>query len=418
MHHADISTAFLNGVIDGQIFVEWDGKTYELRKALYGLKQSPRLWYERLSKELQKFGFAKLNSTECVFRRGEGTEMVVLMVYVDDLLVLSPSIAEVRKVKTELRSQFKVQDLGILRYYLGIVFERNGNRATLTQGAFCERVLKKFCMDKRAPVPTPMVQNIDGILGAKPSGDAERKKMEIIPYRSVVGSLMYLSCHTRPDIAFAVGVLARHVSDPAIVHWTAAKRILRYLRGTTENGIVIGEAKKRNGKCSMMNGYCDSDWAGDRTDRKSTGGYILLLNGGFITWKSYKQSCVAVSSTEAEYIALSECVREARFLRRILAELDDEIGSVEIAEDNQSCISWTEVQGKRTKHVDVRYHLSREAANAGVFHLIYCPTTEMAADMLTKPLGPQKFQRCAELLPLKIERNPNDSGIGDVASVR
>ena len=326
--------------------------------------------------------------------------MVVLVVYVDDLIIIGSIMKEVQKTKEELRSKFKLEDLGELRYYLGILFERYGTKAVLNQEAYCERVLRKFGMNNCASVPTPMVTNIDELFGAKPKDDTERKRMKRLPYRSVVGSLMYLSCHTRPEISYSVGVLARQVSDPAMVHWTAAKRILRYLRGTTQKEIIIGDNNSEREGSSVLRAFCDSDWVGDKSDRKSTGAYWVFLNNVIVTWRSWKQNCVAASSTEAEYISLSECVREVIYLQNILSELGDDVGTVAISEDNQSCIAWTEVEGKRSKHVHVRYHIAYEAARNGEVELKYCPTSEMVADALTKPLGPQKFWHLTERMAM------------------
>lgn len=139
--------------------------------------------------------------------------------------------------------------------------------------------------------------------------------MNSIPYRSLMGNLMYLSCHTRPDISYSVGVLARYITEPAVVHWTASNSSLRYLRGTSAKGIIVGDV----GSESVMTAFSDSDWVGDKSDRKSTGAYIVLLNGGISTWKISKQKCVAASSTEAEYISLSNCVREVQYARNLLS---------------------------------------------------------------------------------------------------
>ena len=399
IHHADISTAFLNGIIDGEVYVEWGGVVYRLLKSLYGLKQSPRLWYQRLSAVLLEYGFRKFQSSECLFVKGDGAEKVVLAVYVDDLIIMSPNRMEVDKTKEKLRVKFKLEDLGELRYYLGIKFERNGRKMILNQEAYCQRILKRFGMDQAASCPTPMVANIDELLKRKTVGEKEQEEMEKFPYRALVGSLLYLSCHTRPDISFAVGVLARFLDSPSLEHWKAGKRVLRYLVGTSTKGIVVGSEGSTT-EDTYLSAYCDSDWAGDVSDRKSTGAYIVLLNGGIITWKSYKQKCTAVSSTEAEYIALSECVQKLRYVRKVANELGMDENTTIVYEDNQACMKWAEVQGKRTKHIDVRYHVSREAVENKEVALKYCPSKEMIADALTKPLGPEKYSYLVTKMPM------------------
>ena len=206
-------------------------------------------------------------------------------------------------------------------------------------------------------------------------------------YQSVVGSLMYLATCTRPDIAYAVGMLARFSSKPNQSHWTAAKRVLRYLRGTVNFGILY------RGESGVL-GYSDADWAGDADDRKSTSGYMFLIAGGPVSWKSRKQSTVALSTAEAEYVALSTAVQECMWMQRLLSELGNPPdGPTTILEDNQSSIAMAknpQFHG-RAKHIDIKHHFIRDQVSIGSIELQYCPTNEMLADVLTKGLAHEKF---------------------------
>ncbi len=201
---------------------------------------------------------------------------------------------------------------------------------------------------------------------------------------------MYLSVSTRPDISFAVSSLARFSSKPTTEHWTALKRLLRYLKGTLTQGILY----TKDGSSSIL-GYTDSDWAGDVNDRKSTSGYMFLLSGGPISWRSQKQKCVALSTAEAEYIAMANAAQESVWLRQLMAELinsSDETPTL-LYEDNQSAIAMSKKNQfhGRAKHIDIKHHFIREQVSNGTIMLEYCSTFDMLADILTKGLAREIF---------------------------
>jgi len=255
-------------------------------------------------------------------------------------------------------------------------------------------------MAAASTAPTPMATTLDVILNSVPKDDAERAIMERVPYREVIGSLMYIACKTRPDITYAVNILARFVNGPSIIHWKSAKRILRYLRGTHTKGVYIGGYNADKSRDEII-AYSDSDFAGDTKDRKSTGAYIVLLNGGLIAWRSFKESCVAISTTEAEYIALATCVRQVSYMSRILRDLGVMFHTPStIYEDNAACIKWTEVDTKSSRHISVRYHIAREAVSARKVRIEYCESSKMLADALTKALGPQKYRPLIDMYPM------------------
>lgn len=203
---------------------------------------------------------------------------------------------------------------------------------------------------------------------------------------SLVGSLVYAAMVTRLDIAHRIQVLGRHLQASGQEHWTAAKRVLRYLKGTRELGIVYGANGARD---IELYGYCDADWAGDIETRRSTTGYVFMLGGGSISWASKLQPTVALSSTEAEYMAACAAVQEAIYMRRLLGDLKcEQVQPTIIWEDNQGCIAMSKnpIHHKRTKHIDIRYHFTREKVESGEIDLKYVSTEHQLADLLTKPL--------------------------------
>ena len=232
-------------------------------------------------------------------------------------------------------------------------------------------------MDQSNPTDTPIEVGSKLMKGREDEECCDREL-----YQSVVGCLLYLSTRTRPDIAFAVGSVARHSAKPSKNHWTAVKRILRYLKGTSNFGLLYGHGQKTD-----LVGYCDADWAGDVDTRHSTSGYIFQIGGGAVSWRSKKQTCVALSTAESEYIALASALQEAVWMRLLMSNLNgEEVNSLEptvVFEDNTSAISISKNQQfhGRTKHIDIKYHYVREQVAAKTILLEYCKSEDMLADI-------------------------------------
>jgi hypothetical protein len=207
-------------------------------------------------------------------------------------------------------------------------------------------------------------------------------------YLELIGSLQFLSCTTRPDISQAVGVLSRFRGQPTTAHWNGAIRVLKYLINTKDMGIVYGNGATKGLEC-----YVDADFAGDLDSRKSTTGFVFLLNGSAISWGSKKQTSVATSTVEAEYIAAATAIKEAMWMGRMLEELGMSVGPITLYCDNQGCISnlKNHLVSKYTKHISVSYHYAREHVAWGHINPVYISTTENMADMFTKPLSPLVF---------------------------
>ncbi|KAK3888840.1 hypothetical protein Pcinc_007106 [Petrolisthes cinctipes] len=393
LHHMDVTTAFLNGTLMEEVymkqpdgFVEQGKETMvcKLKKSIYGLKQSPRCWNYALDSSLRELGFVQTSGDPCIYVNLE--EFFIVAVYVDDIILACNCDDKVRKVKDSLASQFKLKDLGELQYFLGVKVVQNTVKGQIWIGQplYIENILKKFGMEDSKPVETPVDPNqkVCKVTDECTIFDKEQ-------YQSAVGSLLYLSVKTRPDIAYAVNSVTRYSTKPTSQHWKAVKRIMRYLKGTRDLGILYNY----NGSTDFV-GYSDADWAGDIKDRKSTSGYCFHLGGGPVSWSSKKQRCVALSTAEAEYMALASAIQEAVWLRKLAVDIQIDCKSpLLLYEDNQSTIAMSknpQFHGK-TKHIDIKFHYVREKCNENVIQLVYCPINDMIADIFTKGLNKDKF---------------------------
>ena len=399
LHQLDIKTAFLNGDLDEEIFMvqppgyEEGGPsvTCKLQKSLYGLKQAPRAWFAKLKSELENRGLIASEADPALFISEKDGRRTYVLVYVDDILVAG-TLENIKFVKSVLQEKFDVKDMGEAAFYLGMEITRDRPNKTLflTQRRYIRDLLQKFEMTEAGTRSVPMD------VSTRLSKDAG-EPLHNGRYSELVGGLLYASVYTRPDIAQAVGALARYMSKPTMVHWTAAKEVLRYLVGTASAGIVYGQ----QGRSGLI-GFCDSDFAGDVDTRRSTTGYAFLLNGGVISWSSRFQPTVAASTTEAEYMAAAAATKEALWLRKLLADFGKTLSAVEIFCDNQGAIQLLKhpIASSRSKHIDVLHHFVRERVARGEVHFTYIKTSDQVADIMTKALPPVKFKMCCDEMGL------------------
>ena len=402
VHQMDVVTAFLNGHLDEEIYMNQpegfiqSGKDHlvcKLKRSLYGLKQAPRCWNRELTDFLISSSFIQSMADPCVFfKSNEDNSITVLAVYVDDIILLTNTDEEMAKLKHSLSVRFKMKDLGSLHYILGIHVEQREHTIRLHQKYFIKSLLNKFGMGDCKPVSTPITE----LLG---KNDGFSKSVDPKEYQSMVGSLLYLAIATRPDISFAVGVASKFNSCPNESHLAAVKRIMRYLKETLDLGILYSASEELH--CV---GYSDADWANDIDNRHSTTGNIFIMNGGPICWLSQKQSIVAQSTAEAEYVALWSAAKQAVWLCRLLNELGLYIDEpLTIFEDNQAAIAMSKnpVNFKRSKHIDVKYHFVRQCVEKAEVQIIYCPSEKMLADFLTKPLSKVRFESLCSSIGLQ-----------------
>jgi Reverse transcriptase (RNA-dependent DNA polymerase) len=308
-------------------------------------------------------------------------------VYVDDLLMASKLLSDVQHVKQLLMSVFDARDLGEAKYFIGmeIVRDRPSKSLKVMQKKYAEEVVARFGMADAKPAAVPLSASVK----LSRAVDAAPLDAIVYPYRELVGSLMYLSVCTRPDISQAVGALARYMSAPKKEHWDAALSLLRYVRGTTAFGICFGDGLG-------LQGYCDADYAGDVDTRRSTTGYVFVLNGGAVSWSSRFQPTVAVSTAEAEYMAAASAVKEALWLRKLFAAFGMDVTPVRMFCDNQAALKLIKhpIASMRSKHIDVQHHFVRERVARGEVVFEYCRSGDMVADCLTKALSVSMFSNC------------------------
>ena len=317
-----------------------------------------------------QIGFVQSDADSCVFTRLNEHTTIIAVYYVDDLILISDVIEVLLETKGLLSEQFRMKDMGPLHYCLG-------NCVWLHQKQYIKLMLKKFGLADANNVSTPADCNVKLVKYDQVSGSTDH-----VEYQSMVGSLLYAGLRTRPDIAQAVGAVSKFCSNPTEAHKTAVKRIFRYLKKTMNLALKYC----KDGK--PVTGFSDADWGGDLDDRRSTTGNLFLLAGGAVSWLSKKQAVVALSTTEAEYVALSLAAQEATWLQKLLTDLQMPTEPIVIKEDNHGALALSRnpIVHSRTKHIDIRFHFIRKALEDGIVDVAYCPTSEMVADILTKPI--------------------------------
>ena len=405
MEHSDVDTAFLEATLKEEVWVEQphgytDGTDDAccLEKALYGLKQSSREWGEMLAAKLKSFGFRRLQKDNSIFINDEGT---IVATYVDDLLMLSHTKKAMSKLKAQLDKEFKLKHLGAISFYLGMEISRNRDdrTMTITQKGYIAQMLKQLGMEDCHTVKSTMDKNMK--LEQPPPEYVADEKLKN-DFASIIGALNWVAGMSRPDISFAVHRLSRHLVQPINDHYTAAKRVMRYLAGTIEIGMVFGPSHTHDG---TLQAYSDSSWHDNADNGRSTAGYLFKLANGPVSWRSKQEPVVAMSSTEAEYIAASEACKEAMYLKDLLWELgydEGDIGTIKMDLDNKSAINLAEnpAMHPKTKHIRLRYHKVRELVQSKDVAINWIPTEKMAADPLTKPMTAASLGHTLQLLGL------------------
>lgn len=310
--HWDVTTAFLYGKLqdevymvqpEGMVIPEMKDKVCKLKKALYGLKQASRVWNQEVDNVLTRQGFTQCQNESCVYTKSKEDCKLLVAIFVDDFFIFGNDHRAKESLKSELTNCFKMKDMGGATQILGMRVRREEGEIYLHQRRHIQEVLAKFGMSDCKPVSTPL----------EPGSKFEKGDNDTpFPYQCLVGCLMYVAINTRPDIAHALSVLSQFNTCYSEEHVTAAKRVLRYLKGTINDCLVFKKSKDESEV--IINGYVDADWGNDNNDRKSYTGYVFKLGGNVISWESRKQQSVALSSTEAEYMSLTEGAKEAIYL--------------------------------------------------------------------------------------------------------
>ena len=402
----DVPDAYLKGDLKETIYMEIpEGyatpasqsngqQVLKLLRPLYGLKQSGREWNLKAKNQLGSMGFRPISSDSCVFLNK--SEQTILALYVDDMLIFSQSAEKVNIVKQQLFEKFSMKDMGKASFVLGIRIRRNIAKGLLAidQTTYIRKFLHEYGMKDTHPVSTP----IDGHHALTPS-DSSEPRTDQREYQKRIDSLMYAMVATRPDIAYAVGKLSQYCQDPAQRHRTALDRIFRYLRRTADLTLIYDRTARPI--C-----YADASYGDDVSDRKSTYGNALLIGNGAVTWASKKQRTVASSTTEAEYVSMCQASKNIVWATRWINELRlEEVlnnSPIQLLGDNQGALDLIKnpEHHSRTKHIDVQYHYVRQVAGDGLIKPSYVPTSDMIADILTKPTKPPIFLHLREKLGL------------------
>lgn len=393
----DIKTAFLNGDLSETVYMKQpigfsDGtnKVCKLSKSLYGLKQASRCWNEKFTHFIKVFKFVQSNADPCVFIRKTNGETIVLAIYVDDGLLAATNESCFRPVIDFLSKHFEVKELEA-KCYLGLqIDQRIDGSIFISQKSYAKKVIERFGMVDAHPVSTPMENH--HVLQKNDNG-----KTTVFPYREAIGSLHFLADKTRPDICFAVNFLSRFMEKPTDEHVAAVKRVIKYLKKTLNVGLFYFSNTTFDVQC-----YSDADFAGCLDTRRSTTGFCITLGGSLLSWCSERQELVSRSTTESEYIAGSEAIRELIWMKRLLVEL---IGpfSCTLYMDNASAVKLVKnpEQHKRTKHIDVRFHFIREKFYAKQFELKQVSSHDQLADIFTKAMPEARISFLKKALNIK-----------------
>jgi hypothetical protein len=408
VYQMDVKSAFLNGELQEEVYVHQPpgfqsssnpNYVYRLDKALYGLKQAPRTWYDTLSKFLLMNNFTRGTIDSTLFLSKHKGNIILVQIYVDDIIFGSTNSKLCKRFANLMIKNYEMSMMGEVTYFLGLQIKQLPNGIFISQEKYINDLLSKFDMNQSSSKKTPMSPS------DKLSADLSGTAVNSTHYRGIIGSLMYLTA-SRPDIMFSTCLCARFQSDPKLSHLTAAKRILRYLKGTPNLGLWYPKDSGFD-----LIGYSDSDYAGCQLDRKSTSGGCQLLGGKLTSWTSKKQNTVSTSTAEAEYVSAASCCAQVLWMKNQLADYGMSYSKVPIFCDNTSAIAISQnpVLHSRTKHIDIRYHFIRDHVMKGDIELHFIPTDEQLADIFTKPLDETRFKYLISMLGM-LNLDPADHG--------
>ncbi|KAH9792467.1 hypothetical protein KPL71_004134 [Citrus sinensis] len=385
LYQMDVKSAFLNGYILEEVYVKqppgfenekFPNHVYKLLKALYGLKQAPRAWYDRLKNFLLENDFSMGKADTTLFVKHKNQDILIVQIYVDDIIFCSTNELLCKEFSLCMSKEFEMSMMGELKYFLGLQIKQSEEGSFINQAKYVKDLLKRFGIDDSKTKNTPMSTT------TKLDKDEKGKEVDIKMYRGMIGSLLYLTA-SRPDIMFSVCLCARFQSCPKESHLLAVKRIFRYLSGTIDIGLWYPRGTHIDLTC-----FSDADFAGYKVDRKSTSGTCYILGHSLVSWFSKKQNSVALSTTEAEYIAAGSCCAQALWMKQTLRDYGINLEQIPIKCDNTSAINLSKnpIQHSRTKHIEIRHYFLRDHVQKGDIALEFISTEKQLADIFTKPL--------------------------------
>ncbi|KAJ1589499.1 hypothetical protein NDA15_005948 [Ustilago hordei] len=392
VHALDITMAYLNSMLKEAIYMKppegsgvAPGKVYKVVKGLYGLKQSGREWNQEFDRSLRCMGFFQVECAPCIYTKGQGEDMAIVVIYVDDTLVIAPRLETVLKVKKQIGQRWKMED-----------------------SRYIDQVLAKHLDKHMKPTMVPMQSIPEGTLIASAAQQKE--------YPVIVGKLLWVANSTWPDLSLTVGVLARHMREPSQEHYQAAQRVLCYLKSTRQVGLVYRASESQE----PLVAHSDANWVSDATiQRRSTSGSAALVYRNPVAWKSATQKCMSLSTVEAEFIAAMEATCEVLFLKQLLHSIGIATGTPTVYSDNTGCIQVSKdpAQHWKLKHIDTKYHFVHNNVQEGRVQIKYVDTTRNLADVLTKPIGRQAMQQARSGLHLQIPAAVYETGSPSYATV-
>ncbi|GJR57070.1 putative ribonuclease H-like domain-containing protein [Tanacetum coccineum] len=390
VYQMDVKSAFLYGTIDEEVYVsqppgfvdpDHPTKVYKVVKALYGLHQAPRAWYATLSTFLEKHGYKRGTIDKTLFIRRNKKDIMLVQVYVDDIIFGSTNKSWCDEFEALMQSRFQMSSMGELTFFLGLQVKQNKEGIFISQDKYVAEILKKFDLVNVKAAITPMETKLPL------TKDEEAFDVDVHLYRSMIGSLMYLTA-SRPDIMYAVCVCSRFQVTPKTSHLNAVKRIFKYLKGKPNLGLWYPRESPLD-----LEAFSDSDYGGSNLDRKSTTGGCQFLGQRLISWQCKKQTIVATSTTEAEYVAAANCCGQVLWVQNQLLDYGFNFMNTKIHIDNEStiCIVKNPVYHSKTKHIEIRHHFIRDCYEKKLISVEKIHTDLNVADLLTKPFDGPRF---------------------------
>jgi len=415
LFQSDVTRAFLNGDIEEKIYMTQpkgfhNGNADEvclLKKSLYGLKQAPRQWNIKIHSKLVEAGFMRTKTDPCVYIKSSGEKTHIIGLYVDDIIQAATCQGDIDQFNAFLDQSFDIVHFGSPTKVLGVELTQDRENRTISFGLeqFTLNAVEEFIgLNDKTQSTTPQELN------SKIKSVVDKSKLvRVDAYRRAIGSLMYISSRTRPDISSAVRVASEHINAPGVDAWKCVNRIFHYLRRTAHYRLTY----KQTGSL-VVSAFSDADWASCINSRRSVCGSIVQIGGNTVMWRSKKQTTTALSSTESEYMALTDCAKEVVWLRSLLNELDcHQDAASMIWDDNVGCIqlALNEITFSRSKHIDLRHHFIREKVSNGVIRLAYIKTKENVADALTKAIPRMAFEGHVQAFGLCVSRSPKKNTV-------
>ncbi|CAK9821285.1 Retrovirus-related Pol polyprotein from transposon TNT 1-94 [Anthophora retusa] len=392
----DVKSAYLYGDLKEKVYMEQppgfareNNKVCELRKSIYGLPQSGYYWNEKLHNTLVSLGLIRIEGEPCAYISESGQPQLMIGIYVDDFLIIGSDDIIIEKTVSKVRQYFELTEIKD-KNFLNIKIIENEDGIQLSQAAYIEKILKKYNLEGYNPVKTPMcpTQDLDVY--------EDSPKVDKTKYQELLGSLMYVAIGTRPDISYAISRLSQYNQEPRVMHLTAVKRVYRYLKGTRDYKLQYDRQE------SQLTMSTDASWSVTK-DAKSYGAYVTKIGNNLITWKCQKQQLVALSTCEAELLAICEGVREIKWIKTILEGIG--MGHlcknpIEVKTDSKAAMEWINKDKvtNRTKHINRKYYFVKDEVKEKRVKLKHTKSEENEADLLTKGLTEEKVIKGVKML--------------------